>query len=627
VAIDLQAALGLAPPVSLVPEETEVDRARRELAALRAERARRTSAVAPEPAHEEPEEPAEPEESEELDEVAPILPEEVVAERCRRSLHRYVREQWAHCGLTAAVPFEDGEHIKAICDHIQGQLEDAAAKKRDLRVVMRAQNLLVNTPPRSLKSITLTFANAWAWIRWPSMQILYVSITPTVVLTSARLFRDAVTSAWYQRLFVRGAWKLREDQDALGSMGNTLGGVRQSKGADARIVGANSEWLCIDDAHQLDDTAEMIKAFNENYDVNLSSRMNDPRTGIRTAIMQRAARGDFSEHVLAQGWFHLRMPLEFEWHTDCPCKQCAQGMKGEPNAFGWVDWRTTDGEVMHPRFTREYIEDAMRRLRHSYAGVMQQRPSSKEGNQFKIALWQYAKIEDLDLPYPRPNGASAAPPHILKRKQPTDGAPGRLDVDWVCLTVDVTGGSTNKKSSALGLVGMCGKAERRILLGDYTPGPTAWMQTMRAVQLALTSLANLTAWQDRIRVLVEKKALGEAAMGQLREAIADGKITDRWGRTVIAAVEPYEPTGKGDKEQRAAVMEPLFESGLMLLLDGAEWLTIAPRGPATGGNITTLVDEFAAFPRAPRDDRVDCVSQAVDRYTKRQSDWVRFFTP
>jgi phage terminase large subunit-like protein len=580
---------------------------------------------------ERPAPPPEPEESE----FIPIEYDLLVAEQCRRSLHRYLREQWERSPLRST-PFEDGPHIRAICVHIQGQLEDAMARREALDLVRavdesveaalpeaRAQNLLINCPPRSLKTIILTFANAWAWIRWPWMQIIYLSANPGVVLDSARLFRDIVSGEWYQGLFVRGEWKLRDDQDALSSMGNTAGGARRCKGFDARIIGAGADWLCIDDAHSMDDSADTIRSAVENYDGNISSRINDSRWGIKTAIMQRAGRGDFSDHVLGHGWFHLRIPMEFESRPECQCPQCKLCERREPNAFGWVDWRTTEGEVMHPRFTREYLSERMIVLRpHGYAGQMQQRPAPKEGNQFKVGLWRYFKIEGEEHPHGRPHGANSAPAYELKRKPAAEGspAPGRLDVDWVCLTVDPSGGSTSADASALGIGIVLGKAERSFVLEDRTPGPATWLQTIRHISDGLVAAANLTAWDSRILVLIEKKALGQGAIEDLQAAIGDGKIKDRWGRVVTAKVEPYEPTGKGDKDKRAEFMEPMADAGLIHLLDGAAWLITPP-----AGSITTFVDEFSAFPRGARDDRIDYLSQCLDRHRKKTVSWVNYF--
>lgn len=467
-------------------------------------------------------------------------------------------------------------------------------------------------------TILLTLANAWAWIRWPWIQILYLSANPRVVLDSGRLFRDVIESPWYQDNFVRGAWVIRDDQDALSSIGNTAGGARRALGLSANVIGANSDWVCIDDAHAMDDGEKQIKDVIENYDGNVSSRLNDARWGIRTAIMQRHRRRDFSDHVVGMHqWFHLRMPMEFERRPECRCPQCEQGARGEPNAFGWVDWRTAEGEVLLPdRYTPEYLADRRRVLRHNYAGQMQQRPSERGGEIFKVSYWHYCQIDGDGSPRARPDGAYGGPAYVLKRHPD-----GRLDVDWVCLSVDPTGGGESDDGSALGMLVVAGKGERRLVLADLTPGAATWNQTKKHLKAALVRTSDLTGWNSRILVLVEKKALGPSAIDEIREWIGDG-LKNSAGRAIHAKVKPYEPSGKGDKEARADFLEPMADDGLLYFLDGAEWLV-----RAAPGNDQTVVEEFAGFGprRTGRDDRVDCLSQACDEYRSNKVGWVELF--
>ena len=401
--------------------------------------------------------------------------------------------------------------------------------------------------------------------------------------------------------------------------------------ADGVLV-HNCDWLNIDDAHSMDDTDDKILSAVENYDGNISSRMNDSRWGIRTGIMQRAKKRDFSDHVLGQGWFHLRMPMEFERRPECQCPQCLGGSAGRANAFGWVDWRwraafldeatgarevPPDGEILHPRFTREYLAERLKVLRaHGYAGQMQQRPSAKEGNQFKVGLWRYHQVGGDGKPRSRPPGAHEGPALLVDRKPD-----GRLDADWVCLSVDPTGGSTSETASALGMAVVVGKAERRHVLEDLTPGPCTWLQTMKQIKAALARTSDVTGWTAKILVLIEKKALGPGAIEDLEAAIGDGKVMNSRGQVVTASVKPYEPSGKGSKEARAEHLEPMLDAGLITLADGAPWLQQPP-----AGSDQTWVDEFAAFPKGHRDDRVDVLAQCCDHYRSNQHAWIKLFS-
>lgn len=562
----------------------------------------------------------------------PITLDHVVAERCRRSFAYYVRQQWERTAL-AATPLEWGPHLDAICLHIQGQLEDAMRKRIDPTAVLRAQNLLINCPPRSLKTCLLTFANAWAWIRWPFLRILYLSANAGVVLDSARLFRDVVTGDWYQRLFVLcrpasqgGAWRIRDDQDALQSIGNTAGGARRAKAWGSDVIGLDSDWTCLDDAHGMDDTSEEIAKAIEKYDGDISSRMPDARWNIRTAIMQRARPGDFSEHVINLGWFHLRIPMGFKRRPKCRCACCEIGVAGLPNTFGWKDWRQEEDEPLHPRYTPEYLAERRATLRaHGYAGQMEQEPGVKEGNQFKLNLWKYFQIRGGvhgpadGTPRTRPRGISPEREREPARVLECDDT-GRLLVDWVEVTIDPTGGSTEKTASALGIGIVAGKGERAFVLEDLTPGPCGWHDALGHMKRAVARASDLTGWTTKIVVRIEHKALGEGMIQDLREAIGNG-LKNAAGESVIAVVKDYEPTGKGDKSQRSEFMEPMLEAGLIYLLDGASWLTKPP-----GESKETFVDEFAAFPHGSRDDRIDYMSQCLSERRAKKVGWVSLFS-
>lgn len=585
--------------------------------------------------------------------VDPML---ATAELCRRSFPHFVKRACsARASSLLPANLEWGPHLEAIALHMQWQLEDAARIREEITAInaeavvleaqlrlrgelaydeelprreptyrARAQRLLINTPPRSLKSVLANLVCAWAWARWPSMQILYVSKNPAVVLDGARMFRDIVSSPWYQDLFVRGAWTIRDDQDALGSVGNTAGGARRSRGISAEILGLNADHIICDDAHSMDDEEDSFKSVIENFDGNVASRLNDGRVATICAIMQRAGRHDFSEHVLSLGWFHLRLPMEFELRPECKCTQCTQGARGEPNTFGWKDWRAKEAEVLHRRYTEDVRAEARRRLRHKYAGQMQQRPADRQGEIFKINYWRWFQIEGDGKPRARPDGARKDPAYVLGRRRD-----GGLDVDWVCLSVDPTGGSDSEDASALGMVPIVGKGERRLILDDFTPGPQTWKQTKAALRSALIKTSDLTGWSRKILVLVEKKALGPSAISEIEEWIGDG-LKNSYGKVIHAKVEAYEPSGKGSKEARADFLEPMADEGLLFMPDGAPCVLTPPPGCDD-----TIVQEFAGFGprRRGRDDRVDCVAQCCDTYRidnpskKWDEAWQKLFGP
>lgn len=549
-------------------------------------------------------------------------------EACKASLAEFVRLAFAV--VRPGVELEWGPHIQAICDHIQWMYEERDRVVRARRHLLtkheklRAQNLLVNVPPRSLKTIVLTLSTVWAWLRWPTLKILYLSRNPRVSTGSARMARDLMYSAWFRTTFrpswnpldlnedgdpipePEPLWNVRPDQDALSDLGNTAGGTRCARGLASMITGEGCEILLIDDPHDVRDGTERVGKAVEDYDGAVHNRLNNHTTDIRICIMQRVRQNDLSAAWIASNdrLVHLRLPTqyEFDYKVECKCGSCTA-----PNVTGFMDWRTEDGEVLHPLFTSEFIAAEQKRLQSRYVGQHQQRPTESGGVVFRVSWWSWWSMSST-TPCARPMGARQEPAYVLPRRRN-----GSLDVDHLCISVDATGGSTSTTASALGIGIFVGKGERRFLLRDLTPGPRTWLQTLGDLRQAILTAVQIAGHQPKICVLVEKKAMGQAAIEQLTEYIREGDLKYPDGRAIVATVAAYEPSGKGSKEERAELMEPDLAAGLLALEDGCEVNTVPYR------------NEVESFPKAERDDRVDYTSQYMDYYRGKKNSWVELF--
>ncbi len=548
---------------------------------------------------------------------------------CKASLYEFVRLAFAVTNPNTY--FEDGPHIRAVCDHVQAQLEDAAACRNERKRRLKVRNLLINIPPRSLKTTILTCATVWAWLHWPTLRIMYLSANPRVAISSARTARDLINSRWFQTTFqpvwnaayaeegdVRDdtgrqvdpvdepeLWQIRAGQDALSSLGNTAGGARISRGLSSGITGEGCDVLIIDDPHDVKDGHDKVEKAVEDYISAVHDRLDDPRCSIRICIMQRVRVNDLSARWIedADNLLHLRLPLEFESHTECPCGTCRADT---PNAFGFADWRDLDGETLHSRFDAEYVAAKKKQQLSRYVGLQQQRPMNAGGQIFKTGWWSWYSLTTT-TPADRPLGARTEPAHVIGRRRD-----GSLDLDFLCVSCDISGGSTSKTASNVGVGIIGGKDQRRFLLEDCTDGPKTWLQTMDFARACVLRAVRIAGRQKKIVVLVEKKALGPALIEQLTEYIRDGALKYPDGQPIVASVVAYEPTGKGDKEDRAELMEPDISAGLVYLLDGAH-VNSAFR------------DELEGFPKAAHDDRVDYLSQALDHFRSHKVGWAELF--
>jgi predicted phage terminase large subunit-like protein len=471
------------------------------------------------------------------------------AHRCRESLAEFVRRSWA--ATNPGTPLEWGPHIEAVCWNVQQQLTDRGRAAADPDFRLRVENLVVNVPPRSLKTTILVCATVWAWLHWPAMRIMYLSANPRVAINSGRAARDLITSAWFQDTFAP-EWSIRGDQDALSDFGNTAGGSRVARGIDSTITGEGAHWIIVDDPHDLRDSASEIEKACEAYNSAVHNRINDPRASIRTLIMQRVSEVDLSEHLLAQGWQHVRLPMEYEAATTCKCGTC-----GGANAFGWQDWRTVVGEVLHPRFTPEFLASEKKRLGpYGYAGQMQQRPAPVEGGLFKKAWFRRCDAADL----PR--------------------------MDEVVISLDANAKKTAKGSrAALVAVGRC---RERYYVVDAWAEREELPEICAAFRRMISSCASIKLRVTR--AVVEDKALGPAFVMQMREEL----------RATHVAVEEISPGD--DKMSRARAVVPPCAAGNVALLRGME-------------RLEEFEHELCVFPNGSTDDYVDSFSQAITHMT------------
>jgi predicted phage terminase large subunit-like protein len=93
-------------------------------------------------------------------------------------------------------------------------------------------------------------------------------------------------------------------------------------------------------------------------------------------------------------------------------------------------------------------------------------------------------------------------------------------------------------------------------------------------------------WPQATAKYVEDKANGIAVINMLRKS--------------VAGLIPVEP--EGSKVARAAAVSPLIEAGNVHVPD----VDLAPW-------VGELIEEAVGFPRAKHDDRVDAMSQALNR--------------
>ena len=390
-------------------------------------------------------------------------------------------------------------HVEAIAQRLE------RVRRGEIR------RLIINMPPRSLKSIASSVAfPAFVLGLDPSRRIICVSYSADLAKKHSNDFRAVLESPWYRSAFPNariGPFKNSETEIEL-----TARGFRLATSVGGTLTGRGGDIIVIDDPLKPDDALSEAKrsAANQWFMNTLLSRLDDKRTGAIVIVMQRVHVDDLTGFLLAQSdeWDVLSLPAIAECDEAIPLSNDRMYLR-------------KSGEALSPEREPLDVLDALK---------------LQIGSDAFSAQYQQS---------PAPPGGAMVKRHWVKRYSELPPASERLftlqswdtasnggpDNDWsVCTTWIVS----RKK-----LWYLVDVWRQRV---DY-PALKASVQTLAK------------KWTAR-RVLVEDAGAGTSLVQELR-----GRVSG------IIAVKP-----NGDKVSRMAVASAKFEAGQVLLPERASWL-------------------------------------------------------
>lgn len=288
-------------------------------------------------------------------------PEALAAERARRRLRLFIEQAWPV--VEPATPFVPGWHIDAIAEHLE------AVTGGEIR------NLVINMPPRHMKSLTVSvFWPVWEWLSAPSRRWLFASYALSLSIRDSLKCRRLIESPWFRRRW-SDRFQLTSDQNVKARFDNDATGYRIATSVGGAATGEGGDRIVVDDPHNIQEAeSDAVRSSTLTWwDEVMSTRLNDPKTGAKVIVMQRCHERDLAGHVLEQGGYeHLCLPAEYDGRRMV-------------TAIGWSDPRRQPGELLWPaRYGRAEI-DALKRALGSYgtAGQLEQRPAPRGGGLFQ----------------------------------------------------------------------------------------------------------------------------------------------------------------------------------------------------------------------------------------------------
>ena len=391
-------------------------------------------------------------------------------------------------------------------------LEVLAAKLEEVRLG-KCKRLIVNLPPRQLKSIAASIAfPAWLLGHDPAKQILAISYAQDLSDKLARDCRALITSPFYQSLF---ATRLSAERNAVAEFETTQGGYRLSTSVGGVVTGRGADVIIVDDPMKADDALSDARrqAVHGWYDNTLRSRLNSQEQGAIIVIMQRLHADDLVAHLQeTESWDVLSLPAIAE-RDECYRLITPYGRR--------IIHRKT-GEVLHP-------------------GLLP--ASNLEGLRLSMTEYNFAAQYQQD---PQPPAGLIVKRDWLKFYSEQD-KPDRFDQI-------VQSWDTASKITELSDYSVCttwGVTERKMYLLNVFRQRMEFPQLKRMVR----ELAGL--WRASI-VLIEDKSSGTQLIQELR---ADG----------FARVQAA-PANNDDKVMRLRAQTAKIEGHFVLFPEKAPWL-------------------------------------------------------
>ncbi|MGH7103679.1 MAG: phage terminase large subunit [Acetobacteraceae bacterium] len=376
----------------------------------------------------------------------------------------------------------------------------------------KIRRLIINVPPRHLKSLTASVSlPAWWLGHDPAARVLCVSYAQDLADKHARDCRRIMQSDWYRALF---STRLSAERQAVAEFVTTAQGYRLATSVGGVLTGRGADAIIIDDPLKPEEAlsdAERERV-NEWFDHTLLSRLDNKRTGAIVLIMQRLHEDDLVGHVRAGG----------EWNTLALSAIATDDEEYRlVTPLGPRRIRRRAGDVLQSEREPLAILEELRRSLGPYhfAGQYQQAPAPLGGGMIK-AEWFLSYTE------------SARPAQFDRIVQSWDTANKASDLaDYsVCTTWGL-------KDRHLYLVHVL---RRRL---DYPNLKRAVIEQARCYRADV--------------VLIEDRASGTQL---IQELVAEG----------LYAVTRYAPSG--DKIMRLHAQTAMIENGFVHLPVEAPWL-------------------------------------------------------
>ncbi len=219
-------------------------------------------------------------------------------EVCRNNFFPFVWKVFGTLHQGSGDRFEPAWHVRAMCHELDN--------------VRTGENkrLVINIPPRCLKSVTVAVAYvAYLLGHYPNAKIIVASYGLDLARKHSEDCRKVMDTPWYQAMFPET--RLAKKGNTSEEIKTTKGGGRKAVSIGSAVTGHGADYIIIDDLMKAADAsseAELVKA-QEFIERTLLSRFDNPSKGRVVMVAQRLHEVDPPGYLLDKGTYrHLNLP-------------------------------------------------------------------------------------------------------------------------------------------------------------------------------------------------------------------------------------------------------------------------------------------------------------------------------
>ncbi len=245
------------------------------------------------------------------------------------------------------------------------------------------KRLIINMPPRFLKSITVSVAwPAWILGHNPGEQVMGASYSKELAMTHSVNCRNVIESDWYRALFPNTV--LAPDQNTKNKFKTTQGGCRYAVGVGGTITGEGGNFIVMDDLVSAGDSNSRVTRESANNWIGQTAhnRLNDKHNGVLVLVMQRLHQNDATGFLLEQGgWELLKIPVVAD--------------EDKTYSIGSFSKTVKEGDILHPKFMNADAIEREKRAAGTYhfAGQFLQSPNPTGGGEFRLEWIQHYRTK------------------------------------------------------------------------------------------------------------------------------------------------------------------------------------------------------------------------------------------